>query len=255
MFVFCLGVSVSGIFVVDRANAQTMVKGTVYDISQKIPLSAVTVVSKSGPQTITDSIGNYKIIVPDHDSLYFSYLGKRSPWFAVGEINNPWSFDVSLRVYAPELPQIFIAGHTYKQDSLENRADLEKIFDFKKPGLSTTSNGPESGSAGVGLDLDDLINSFRFKYNARQKGYQRFFEWEEHEKYIDHRFSKALIKKLTNLTDDQIPAFTKQYRPTYEFMEGTSDVDLGLYIQKCKADFDTGHPSSAAAMMSTFRTR
>ena len=232
-----------------------MIKGTVYDISQKIPLSAVSVVSKSGPETITDSIGNYKIIVNDRDSLYFSYLGKRSPWFAVNEINNPWSFDVSLHVYAPELPPLFIAGHSYKEDSLSNRADLEKIFDYRKPGLSTTSNGPESGSAGVGLNLDDLIDAFRFRYNKRQVGYQRFFEWEEHEKYIDHRFSKPLIKKLTDLTDDKIPVFIKQYRPTYEFMEGTTDIDLGIYIEKCKTDFDTGHPSSAGVMMSTYKTK
>jgi hypothetical protein len=66
-----------------------MLKGTVYDMSQKIPLSSVSVISKTGPQTMTDSIGNYKIIVSDKDSVYFSYLGKRSPWFAVGDISNP----------------------------------------------------------------------------------------------------------------------------------------------------------------------
>jgi hypothetical protein len=235
--------------------AQVMLKGTVYDQTQKIPLSSVSVVSKTGPQSTTDSIGNYKIIVSDKDSVYFSYLGKRSPWFAVGDISNPWSFDVSLRVYAPELPPVFITKNSYREDSLQNRRAYERIFDFHSPGLATTSNGPESGSAGVGLDLDALIDVFRFKYNQRQKGYQRFFEWEEHEKYIDHRFSKPLIKKLTGMTDDQVPAFIKQYRPSYEFMEGTSDVDLGLYIQKCKTDYDTGHPSTASAMMGAYKTR
>ncbi len=244
-----------GLLITNRVSAQTMVKGTVYDVTQKIPLNAVSVISRSGPETLTDSIGNYKIIVNDRDSIYFSYLGKRSPWFPVGEINNPWSFDVSLRVEAPELPPIYITKNSYREDSLQNRREYEKVFDYHKPGLSTTSNGPESGSAGVGLDLDDLIDAFRFRYNNRQKGYQKFFEWEEHEKYVDHRFSKNLIKKLTSLPDDQIPAFTKQYRPTYEFMEGTTDADLGLYIVKCKTDYDTGHPSSAAAMMSTYKTR
>jgi hypothetical protein len=246
---------VSGVLMTQRVWAQTMVKGTVYDVTQKIPLNAVSVVSKSGPQTVTDSIGNYKIIVNDRDSLYFSYLGKRSPWFAVSDMTNPWAFDVSLRVEAPELPPIYITKNSYREDSLQNRRDYEKIFDYHKPGISTSMNGPESGSAGVGLDLDDLINSFRFRYNNRQKGYQKFFEWEEHEKYVDHRFSKPLIKKLTNITDDQIPAFIKQYRPSYEFMEGTSDADLGVYIVKCKADWDTGHPSTASAMMTTYKTK
>ena len=250
------GYGLLGLLGMQVASAQTMMlKGTVYDVTQKVPLSSVNVISKSGPQTMTDSMGNYKIILGDKDSVYFSYLGKRSPWFAVGDVTNPWAFDIALRVNVEELPPIFIAKPTYREDSIQNRRDLEQVFDWRKPGLSTSTNGPESGSAGVGLDFDALVNVFRFQYNKRQKGYQQFFEWEEHEKYIDHRFSKALIKKLTSLTDDQILAFQKQYRPTYEFMEGASDVDLGLYIQRCKADFDTGHPSSASAMMNSFKAR
>jgi hypothetical protein len=229
-----------------------MVKGTVYDITQKIPLSSVTVLSNSGPQTITDSVGNYKIIVDEKDSIYFSYLGKRSPWFPVKDISYPLSFEVSLRVYAPDLPDIFITKQSYTEDSLQNRRDYAKIFDFHNPKMGTSTT-PDGG--GVGLDLDALINAFRFGYNKRQNGYRRFFEWEEQEKYVDHRFNSLLLKRLTGLTDAQLPAFVKQYRPTFEFLEGMSDVDLGTYIQKCKKDYDTGHPSTAAIMMSSYKTR
>ena len=252
----CL-VLISGLFTVHFANAQEqiMVKGTVYDVSQKIPLSSVTVLSKSGTQTLTDTLGEYKIIVYDTDSIYFSYLGKRSPWFSVKQINAPWSFDIALHVYAPDLPPIYITKSSYREDSLRNRKEYERIFDFHNPRLGTTANGPESGSAGVGFDLDAIVDMFHFAYNKRQRGYQRFFEWEEQEKYIDHRFNKNLIKKLTDLPDDKMQAYIKQYRPTYEFVDGVTDFDLGLYIQKCKADFDTGHPSTANTMMATFRSK
>lgn len=233
---------------------QIMVKGTVYDVSQKIPLSRVTVGSKFGAHALTDSVGNYRIVVFETDSIYFSYLGKRSPWFSVKAITVPLGFDVALHVYAPELPPIYIVKQSYREDSMENRKDLSKVFDFHKPRIGTTMN-PSDAGAGVGFDLDAIIGMFDFKYNKRQKGYQKFFEWEEQEKYIDHRFSKNLIKKLTDIKDDQTAAFIKQYRPSYEFVESVNDFELGLYIQKCKEDFDTGHPSSASIMMSTFRNK
>lgn len=236
------------------ASAQVMIKGTVYDISQKIPLSSVSVVSTSGPQVVTDSIGEYRIIVPENDSLYFSYLGKRSPWFSVKAINNPWNFDIALRVYAPDLPEIFITKQSYHEDSLQNRREYEKIFDYRSPHIATSTSSGDPGAT-VGVDLDALVNMFRFDYNKRQKGYQKFFEWEEQEKYIDHRFNKPMIKRLTNLPDDQIADFVKQYRPTYEFVESISEVDLGTYIQKCKEDYDSGHKSTATTMMNTYKTK
>lgn len=231
-----------------------MVRGIVFDISQKIPLSDVTVASKFGAHTHTDSLGNYQIIVFETDSIYFSYLGKSTPWFSVKDMTVPLSFNVSLRVYAPDLPPIYITKESYREDSLRNRQDYAKIFDYRKPHISTSMT-PDDAGAGVGFDLDAIIDMFHFDYNKRQKGYQKFFEWEEQEKYIDHRFSKPLIKKLTDIKDDQMDAFVKQYRPTYEFMEATNDFELGLYIQKCKEDFDSGHPTSAAAMMTTFRNK
>jgi hypothetical protein len=227
-----------------------MIKGTVYDISQKIPLSSVTVISKSGPQTLTDSVGNYKIIVSDNDSIYFSYLNKRSPWFGVKDIQDPWSFNISMRVYAPDLPEVYVTKQSYEEDSLQNRREYSAIFNYHNPKFAT-STSPDGG--GVGLDLDALINMLRFGYNKRQNGYRQFFEWEEQDKYIDHRFNNPLIKKITGLSGDTLATFVKQYRPTYEFLENISDFDLGLYIQKCKTDFDTGHPSSAAVMMMSFR--
>jgi hypothetical protein len=233
---------------------QVMVRGTVYDITQKIPLSDVSVVSKFGAHTRTDSLGDYQIIVFETDSICFSYLSKGTAWFSVKAMNVPLSFDVALKVYAPDLPPIYITKGSYREDSLRNRQDYAKIFNYRKPRISTTMN-PEDAGAGVGFDLDAIIDMFHFDYNKRQKGYQKFFEWEEQEKFIDHRFSKTLIKKLTDIKDEQMDDFIKQYRPTYEFMEGASDFELGLYIQKCKEDYDTGHPSNAAIMMSTFRNK
>lgn len=249
---FVVLASLSTLDVCAQSSTQLMIKGTVYDRSQRITLPSVTVISTSGPQTLTDSLGNYKIIVDEKDSIYFSYLNKRSPWFAIKDIQNPWSFDISLRVDAPELPEVYVTKQSYHADSMENRQEYAKIFNYRNPTFGTSID-PNGG--GVGLDLDALINMFRFGYNKRQTGYKHFFEWEEHEKYIDHRFNNLLITRLTGYTGDKLAAFVKQYRPVYEFVENISDADLGTYIEKCKVDNESGHPSTAAVMMNTYRQR
>ncbi|RXK80597.1 hypothetical protein [Filimonas effusa] len=53
----------------------------------------------------------------------------------------------------------------YKQDSIQNRKDYAKIFNFRKPGLRLSTSPPSTytpGSLTVGLDLEELINAFRF---------------------------------------------------------------------------------------------
>ena len=43
---------------------QVQLKGTVYDISQRIPLEGVSVLSASGRGTATDSNGHYTLLLP-----------------------------------------------------------------------------------------------------------------------------------------------------------------------------------------------
>ena len=55
---------------------------------------------------------------------------------------------------------------------------------------------------------------------------------EEAEKYIDHRFSRALIIKLTQLRGAELDSFIKYYRPTLEFTESTTDYEFQEYIKR-----------------------
>ena len=48
---------------------QVRVTGTVYDISKKIALEAVSVLTTSGHGTMTDKSGRYTITVRDTDSI------------------------------------------------------------------------------------------------------------------------------------------------------------------------------------------
>jgi hypothetical protein len=205
------------------------VSGTVYDISKKTPIEYVSVVSTSGNGTMTDSAGRYSLTVKETDSIYFSYLNKATPGYAVKSIQNTEAFDISIMRKVKELPGVFVKQRNYHLDSLQNRLDYQKIFDYRKPGLKTSMN-PNGQNMAVGLDLDELINMFKFKKNRRMLAFQKRLEVDEQEKYVSHRFSKGLVKKLTGLGSPEIDSFMTEFRPTYSMAVQFNDLEFGQYI-------------------------
>ena len=208
--------------------AQVKVSGTVYDISKSIPLQSVSVLTTSGHGTVTDSSGHYIITAYESDSIYFSYLNKPTAKFPVRAIPNIFAFDISLHVPVAELPVVRVKLPNYHMDSLQNRRDYEKVFNYRRPGLGISSG---QGGAGVGLDLDEFINIFRFRHNKRMLAFQHRLEQEEQDKFIDHRFTKATVRKINGLSGDSLNLFMKQYRPSYEFTQVSNDYEFLEYIK------------------------
>jgi hypothetical protein len=193
------------------------------------PLEAVSVISTSGRGTTTDSNGNYVITVREEDSLIFSYLGRSTIKFPVREMNHTSGFDIALHVNPTELNEVRVAPKNYHMDSLQNRRDYEKIFDFRKPGVSLTS--PGSGGLGVGFDLDELINVFRFNRTRRILAFQRRLIQDEEDKYVDHRFNRSIVHKITHLEGNEVDSFMVKFRPSYNFTKTASDYEFYDYIK------------------------
>lgn len=214
----------------EAIRAQVRVSGRVYDFSQYRPLEAVSVMTSSGAGTISDSLGRYSIVVNKNDSIWFSYLNKPTPKYAVNAIMNPQNFEVSLHVNTTELKQVRIMPRNYRMDSIQNRQDYAKAFNFQKPGIGTSINSAPGG--GVGLDLDEFINMFKFRRNKRMLAFQQQLLMEEELKFIDYRFNRTLIYKLTGLKGKDLDEFVENYRPDVEFIRMATDYELQDYIKK-----------------------
>ena len=224
------------------AKAQVTVSGTVWDLSKTRSVEGVSVLSTGGQGTVTNDVGRYTITVSPKDSIYFSYLTKETMRFAVSTIQNLRGFDISLHVQSITLPEVRVMPPNYKRDSVQNRLDYAKAFNFRKPGLGVSTS---PSGAGVGLDLDELINVFRFRRNKSMLGFQRRLIQEEEDKFVDHRFSKATVRKTTGLKGDELTRFMKVFRPGYEFTKLASDYEFLLYIKKCYTQYRavfTGSP-------------
>ena len=224
-----LSFSFLSLFFGGKAWGQITIHGTVYNMYRTKPLDGVSVLSTSGRGTATDSLGNYSITVDNDDSIYFSYLGQATMRYPIRSLNYYNGFDIALHVDPVEMKAVKVMPRNYRSDSIQNRKDYAKVFNFKKPGFKL--NGPSPNGAGVGIDLDELINVFRFARTKRIQAFQRRLVEEEQDKYVDHRFNRSIVLKVTHLQGDELDSFMVRYRPSYEFCQKATDYDLFDYIK------------------------
>jgi hypothetical protein len=218
------------------AQQTLRVYGKVYDYFSRKPLDGVTIRSTAGTYAISDSTGSYNIVVRYTDSIWFSYLTKNTQKYPVDTISNPMSFEIALYVDAAWLPEVKVRSRDYTQDSIQNRRDYAKYFNFRKPtGLKLASSQtptPVPGSVTVGLDLDEIINVFRFKRTRQLASLQERLIMQEQDKYIDHRFTPYLVQKVTNLGGNDLDSFMVAARPSYEMLQTMNDIELSYYIEQ-----------------------
>jgi len=232
---FVISLLASGIFLENAPLlAQSItISGTVFDISARRPLEAVAVISSSGKGTITDSMGHYSIQVRETDSIWFSLIGKTTMKYPVDTISNTDRFNVMLHLRAFDLPEVTVRNSYYKFDSLQNRRDNAKGFDFRKPTLRLSSNpNYNPGGLTVGFDINEIINMFRVKRNNSLLYLQRRLIMQEQDKYVSSRFTKPFVRKITKLTSPELDSFMVRYRPDYETVLRLNDLELGYMVQK-----------------------
>jgi len=211
--------------------AQVEIRGTVYDQTQRFALSSVSVVSTSGIGTTTDSLGRYRLRAPLGDSIQFSYLGRTTVRFPVKDIPAGVPFDMALAVAVDSLPTVLVRSPDYRQDSLENRKEYQKVFDYSPDYVKNLKSGSTRRAGfGVGLDLDMLLDP---KANRRMLALQSRLEWEEKDKYVDHRWNQAMVRRITALDPPKLDSFMRQYRPSYDFIKSCeTDYEFDKYIQE-----------------------
>jgi hypothetical protein len=216
------------------ATAQVQIKGTVYDRTARYGMAGVSVMSTSGAGTVTDSLGHYSIRLGMTDSLSFSYQGKATQKFPVKTIPANRPFEISMHVDIKVLPTVEVRQtiSNYHTDSLAFRNEYRKVFDYT-PEYISSANG------GVGLNIDALLSIRKIK---RMEHFRQYMEQYERDKYVDHRFNKALITKLTGLQEPAVDTFMLQYRPSYEtLMSFQTEYDYYEYIKYWGQAFKESH--------------
>jgi len=213
-------------------NAQLRLRGTVYDNSRNYTVESVLVQTNSGGFTQTDKLGNFSIPVNEQDSVWFVYEGRPTRKYAVKTIPRIDAFEIALNVPVKgmykQLKEVVVHGRNYRMDSIRNRQDYAKVFNYRRPNLETMTN---IGPGGAGIDINELIRAFQFRRNRSMLRFQARLMQQEADRFIDYRFNKTLVRQLTGLEGDALQQFMQAYRPTLEFTESASEYDFRQYIK------------------------
>lgn len=215
---------------IQNSKAQFIVSGTVYDSSKINLVEGVQVQNLSGVKVFTDSLGKYSLQVFDNDSLFFTYKNKSTPKYAVNTIPDINHFDIKIHLKVKgkytTLTEVIVQGKNYRLDSIENRERYAKAFNFRSGHVGSSV----SPTGGVGLDINDLINLFRFRRNKQLKAFRNRLEREEKERYVNYKFNKTLVSRITNLKKPDLDTFMVRYRPDYEFAREADELIMNQYI-------------------------
>jgi hypothetical protein len=223
----------------DAAAQYLKVKGVVYDSARNSTMSGVSVLSTSGRGTMTNANGEYELLVPEKDSIWFSYLNKPTVKYPVKNMADPLRFDLALHVKVQTLKEVVLRPRNYRQDSLQNRLDYAKVFNWQRPNFSSLTSVT---GAGVGFDIQEIFRSFQFRKNRSMASFQKRLLQEERDKFIDQRFSKALVLRLTGLTGTARDSFMIAYRPSYYFVLLSAEYDFQKFIKDCYEMYKKGIP-------------
>lgn len=219
-------------------HAQVIMRGAIYDKTMINGLPNVTISNSHRPIAISDSLGYYSINVSKEDTIFFSYLNKQTMAFPVKDIPDPLSFNVSIDVVSPVLAPVYVNHNSYYVDSLLNRQLNKAGFDYRSDSYLRNMHMMPGGKGlmvGVGLDLDIF---FHRDLRRSKEIVQKWLIAEEQEKYVDHRFNRTIVRKLTGLDSADLQLFMRTYRPTYEFTQACpTDWELYTYIKQWGKEF------------------
>jgi len=204
---------------------QHVLKGFLLDRETHFPIHKGTITNyHSKKKVLTNEKGFFLIEVNPNDLIYLT-----APDYHYDTIRYSVFYKDTLQLFlSPSgtlLPNVTVQSeyNKYQLDSMERRKTFEEMRGHTLP----TVAAPNSGSFGIGINLDRL---FKSKYK-NQKKQEQLFQNTEERAYIDYRFSPRIVAYYTGLKGEKLRDFMYRYTPSYEWLrQHPSNEDILLYI-------------------------
>lgn len=203
-----------------KVDAQS-IKGTVVDGETGLPLSAVTVlISETQKVAFTDANGYFIIDANTGDRVAFSLPGYRPEYR-----KKPFTVDgvatmrVELFKLSYELDEfVFRPKYTpYQLDSINRRETYSRVLARHKSSIAS----PLSWTAE--------------KFSKRAKRifkFQKMYNGMEEQKFIDTRYTPAIVAQMTGLQGDTLAHFMNANPLPSDFARAATDLELKMWIRE-----------------------
>jgi hypothetical protein len=207
-----------------HSRAQT-VSGTVMSGETKLPLSKVTIFNLNSVQsTTTNKQGVFFITAKPGDSLSFSIPGYHMTILAATPDGET---DAELWPISFKLPAYTVTNlSAYQRDSLEMATLYSHELNKKaiKVGFSSANGGGFTGL--IGRPVQKLSKSYK-----QNKRFKENFKKDQEQKFIDTRYTPALVGSLTGLAGDTLIMFMNTHPMEHEFARHATELELKAWVR------------------------
>lgn len=180
---------------------------------------------------LSEEDGSYKIQAAPGDHISFSSVGHKADTITVTASDLTAAYPVYLEIKPETLRAVRVEFTNYQLDSMDRRKEYAWVYEH---GNERRLEQQRQGD-GVGVTMNIFRNtSTEAKQRARL---EKRLQKEEQEYYVDFRYNKDYVAKITRLRGDSLKNFMKKYRPSYDYCRKAATVDILVYINDCYKQF------------------
>ena len=200
------------------ATAQTLM-GTIVDGKNGGNLFSVLVTNKTlHISTYSSENGEFSITAHSGDIISFSFIGFKTtqqtmpPSLGIERVKIemiPINYELDEFVFKSKLSR-------YQVDSIQRKAIYKSTLSIHK----ATVMSPASFIAEKLSRKSKQLYKFQKNFNI----------WEK-QQFIDYKYNKELVQKMTNLTGDTLGYFMNAYPIPYDLARATTDLELKMWIR------------------------
>ena len=185
---------------------------------------------------LSEENGSYRIQAAPGDHIAFSSVGYMADTLTVTASLLTASCPIYLDIRPQTLQSVRVGEFSnYQLDSMDRRKEYAWVYDHENTPKVAKDR---QGSDGVGVTLNVFRNS---STAAKQRVHlEKRLEKEEEDYYVDSRYNKDLVIKITRLKGDSLKEFMQRYRPSFEYCRKAANVDILIYINDSYKQFMKG---------------
>lgn len=209
-----------------EVSAQQPFMGRIYKKGSKELLSSVSIQNLSHLKyNLSDQGGNFRIEASDGDTLIFSSAGYQTDTLTITSSMFVGEYHIFMEPRVVLLAAVRVGAlSNYQLDSMERRKDYEWVY-----GRRGSTPVLDKKKAGDGVGASMTLPSFSSGDRQIEKLRKRLVT-EEEDFYIDSRFTREYVTRLTHLQGDALDQFMVKYRPAYKWCRMATNTDMLLWI-------------------------
>lgn len=229
----------------------TEIKGVILREDSLSPIYGVVVYNKNGfLGTLSNKIGNFKMRVKPGDTLQITHLGYISQLIVFDEstivANEKYTIILKIRSY--ELPSIDVRRYRIRDKYRQQPSTMRRTdnITYDAGAIRFENSGPyyfnpwgSAGANSLAMPVFGIpIGDWRAAKRELQLAKVRLEEAKDNKKkYINRKYSRELVNKLTGLKGNELENFMNFCKPSDETVMKVTEYELTYYILECYDKF------------------